>query len=212
MNARIPFPDHPAGFVELQYQTPAIGSLYETQLNFRLNNPPLPDAPTRLEAQAVNGNILLSWQDVAADEVGYEVQYKTSEAGAYEVLATLDANTSSYEFIYADTFEMLTYRVSALGVNCRSPYSNPVTIEISTSTLSTDENKLRVYPNPFQEYVSIRSSQNIRSITVHAVSGRILLETQSTNLLTTKNWPPGIYLLTVTDEEGNRSSTKVVKH
>lgn len=93
-----------------------------------------PLAPSVLEASysVINtGNINLSWTDNSNNETGFRLQYKWSPAVApagWRNLATVDANTTTYQMQDAQSGTTYSFRVQAFNDNGASPFSNVVTL------------------------------------------------------------------------------------
>ena len=210
-----PFPNHPRGFTELTYQEPIITSLYETQLNYRLNNPLPPDAPTRLSATfQSDGKIDLSWLDIASDEMGYRLEFKTPEMDDFELLTTLDANVTQYSDTPLDTSAaLIQYRVSAIGQSgCFSAYSNPVSIDIATSIQDPTNLFFQLFPNPFVDSIFLKTNERIESVAVFSASGQeIAVDWLSDFSINTQTWPAGIYYVEVINEKGFSGIQKLIK-
>ncbi|MEO0734292.1 MAG: T9SS type A sorting domain-containing protein, partial [Bacteroidota bacterium] len=205
---------HPAGFIELTNQIPAIPSLYDAQLAQRLATGPLPDAPARLTAVAdmAAGTATLEWLDIAADETGYEISV-SSPFFTDRVLDTISANSTTYldeSGVVAD-FATLTYRVTALGTNGPSPYSNPVTVEGAASVREARATELRVYPNPVTDRLWLDTKLRLRSIAVFDAAGRRVLSTTQVRFVDTRRWTPGCYYLKAKTFAGEQLSLRIVK-
>ena len=74
---------------------------------------------------------------------------------------------------------------------------------------------ISVYPNPFQNTFAVQfSSQKERLIEVRDISGKVVwLENSGANniIIDLSSVENGIYLITSTDEEGNRITERIVK-
>ncbi|MDO5987085.1 T9SS type A sorting domain-containing protein [Flavivirga amylovorans] len=129
-NISAPF-TQPKGYVELENQTPLISSLYEAQLNFRLNKVLPPDAPSKLQVAFLNGNANIEWLDIAADETGYIIEFKTKASDDFSQLIALNANETVFTHDLTNTSaDRVWYRVMATGVECLSPFSNVVEVSL----------------------------------------------------------------------------------
>ncbi|MGC1204985.1 MAG: DNRLRE domain-containing protein [Flavobacteriaceae bacterium] len=90
-----PFPG-PRGYYQGTGQTAPFPSLYEAQLTDRLAHGVLPDAPARVAASRVNGNLSISWLDNSGEEDGYVIEISTDGGATYRTLATVAANEQQY--------------------------------------------------------------------------------------------------------------------
>jgi len=121
----------PVGYTELTNQTPLITSIYDTQLARRLETGPLPDPPAGVTAYDLGDRITVNWQDVAADEAGYEVFISEDGGETFTSLTTLPANTVSYDHeVVPLNPGTIRYRVVTLGETCESPPSGHARITL----------------------------------------------------------------------------------
>jgi regulation of enolase protein 1 (concanavalin A-like superfamily) len=94
--------------------------------------PPLnqPNPPSNLTGSLFNGvDVRLQWSDNSSDETGFALERATGDAdGAYDLLATLNANTTDFidRGLAANT--TYSYRVRAVRDNVTSISSAPFTI------------------------------------------------------------------------------------
>jgi fibronectin type 3 domain-containing protein len=85
---------------------------------------PAPSAPSNLLATAIDTNkVSLAWADNSSNEFGFIIERKTG-TGAWQLLATLGANTTSYLDTTAIAGTSYTYHVRATGQGGDSANSN----------------------------------------------------------------------------------------
>jgi len=90
-------------------------------------------APTNLTAEAVVvGSVNLAWSDNSDNESAFVVEREMA-VEAYEVIATLDPNTSSYTDETVAEGTTYNYRVKAIVNNVSTDYSNVATVTTLTS-------------------------------------------------------------------------------
>lgn len=79
-------------------------------------------------------------------------------------------------------------------------------IILSTSPLVSSARKVTFYPNPVSDYLTLISDAKIE---IHTVDGQLLHEAtvQAGQRIYAGNWATGMYLITVTSNEGNYTST-----
>ena len=123
-----------------------------------------------------------------------------------------------------DTVEYYLYAKDASGRVEKHPYigaADPHVFTLTGEVGVTDREPLqmRVYPNPATEtvFVTLDGGAEINNIILYDLQGRIVganndspLQTGSANL-NVKSLPAGIYLLRVTDADGNFYHHKIVK-
>ena len=88
--------------------------------------------------------------------------------------------------------------------------SNPLTASLF------EDDGLVIYPNPANSVVRLRdksSTMQVHSVSVIDVLGRPCWSVSGravTDLLSVSDWPNGIYMVTLTDEDGNRHTQRLV--
>ncbi|MFX4260742.1 stalk domain-containing protein [Pelotomaculum propionicicum] len=92
-------------------------------------------APINLEAGATgSSNITLNWEDKSTNEDGFKLERKT-EGQSYEVLASLPANTETYNDETAEPGTEYSYRVKAYKGSSSSAYSNEDSASTETEAI-----------------------------------------------------------------------------
>jgi hypothetical protein len=112
----------------------------------------------------------------------------------------------------------MTYTVLGMNGTCTSSITLTQTVSNCTFESENDllKNVIQLYPNPFQDHVSIENNNPTTvSITVYNVEGRIIdslvLEGRDKTTLSTSDWEKGIYFITTTDGEMVKSH-KMIKN
>lgn len=96
---------------------------------------PVPFAPSTLQATTVSSSqINLSWADHSSDEVNFRIERKTT--GAYAQIASLSANTVSFQDTGLSGGTTYYYRIYATNAAGNSIY----TTEVSTTTTASSGN------------------------------------------------------------------------
>lgn len=104
------------------------------EIRYAHANPLTPLAPSNLEAHYAvyePGTIELSWTDNSHNEDGFRLEYKRTPAFApvgWRTLATVDANTTTYQMQDAQSGSTYYFRAQAINNHGASPYSNDVTL------------------------------------------------------------------------------------
>ncbi len=94
--------------------------------------PPLPAAPDTLEATSGSpGEIVLTWNDNADNELGYRVESKAGVDGTYQIVSTFGPGSTSVELTRLIEGTGYYFRVQAVNAAGLSGYSN----EASTATV-----------------------------------------------------------------------------
>jgi len=85
-------------------------------------------------------------------------------------------------------------------------------INLSTSEISYTENKLKAYPNPFADVLNISDVQNVKSISIVDIAGRVVktIEKPSSSLQL-KELNSGIFMVVLNMSDGSRQTIKVIK-
>jgi len=141
--------------------------------------PPMPGTPTGLSADVVSSSqIDLSWTDHAEIEDGFSLEQIIDNN--YIVIATLDADVTSYNLIDLPENTEHSFRIQAFNISGYSAYSNEVSATTGTSVntregLSSGSMIHKVIPNPFEETAHLEYSvpkDSFVSIKVYDSSGR----------------------------------------
>ena len=83
-----------------------------------------------------------------------------------------------------------------------------------TATLSTsDINKkgVMVYPNPFTDVINLSDINNIQSVTVNDISGKLIKTIKPTREINFSDTASGVYIINVKFKDGDVKSFKVIK-
>ena len=109
----------------LELVTPASSSFgYLNALVLEAYDPNALRVPDDLVATATGSQIVLGWSDNNAEETGYQIERRASSTGAYELLATTEADITTY--VDADVAEGTPYfyRLRATDGSDYSAYGN----------------------------------------------------------------------------------------
>ncbi|MDR0803301.1 cellulase family glycosylhydrolase [Fluviicola sp.] len=78
-----------------------------------------------------------------------------------------------------------------------------------------NDNDLKIYPNPAGEILTLESTQQVSSMEIQDLSGKIVwkqdLGENHHTIIYTGNWANGIYVIKVTDLNGNMHTSKIIK-
>lgn len=87
-------------------------------------------APTNVTLSQVNCGLTISWTDNADNEMGYIIEKATSPAGPFVAIATIAANTNSFNDTRALT-NGTTYYYRIIAANANAAYSNVAQINFN---------------------------------------------------------------------------------
>lgn len=87
--------------------------------------------------------------------------------------------------------------VTAVYNNCGEKQSEPVTVIISDGVEDLDNSMVQVFPNPANNFISIQTDGKIDSVSIFDMSGRVLFNGGSINIIDLSDINTGIYMLKV---------------
>lgn len=179
--------------------------------------PPLPDAPTNLQALPVENDYpTLTWNDNSTVETSYEIYRSQTNNSNFVILTTLPANAQSYQDKTATNRSIYYYKVGARNKSGFSGFSNEVMVNILITDLEkSSPDKVSVYPNPTNNLLNIKFDMSLptNEIVIYDLSGKECLRhtvSESDITISIETLPQGIYLLNI-DGYGN-SFIKVIKN
>ncbi|HEC41390.1 MAG TPA: T9SS type A sorting domain-containing protein [Bacteroides sp.] len=217
-----PFPN-PVGYIEGTGENITPESLYEAQLLERLTYGLVPDAPGRLTETDYSftdnsGYVNLEWIDISLDENQYVLERSTDGGTSFEKLAHLGENIESYSDtnILQDNYH---YRIKAVNEIGSSPWSNLLHVELSiTAGLSSpeDQHEIIVFPNPFTDLLTVKSSISIQNIVLYDAVGRVVKHVIANKkgevLINVKDLSNGIYFIALYSDNDRIAFNKIVKN
>lgn len=94
-------------------------------------------------------------------------------------------------------------------------YGVPNYYKASQDLLKTNEvenlKSIKIYPNPFQDVIHIKSKEEIAKIELYNLIGQKIISMNNRNSISTNQLQSGVYLIHITDSKGNALVEKVVK-
>jgi hypothetical protein len=170
------------------------------------------NAPSALQASvAASTEVTLTWTDNGTDEAVFEIE-RAEGTGTFTLLATVDANTTTYKDNTAADGKSYSYRVRGVNAGGAGAYSNVAETGLITG-IGEAAIGLSFYPNPVKDYVHIQSNAVVYSFSIRQVDGRLL---ESANpgsnefRINMTNYSSGLYLLQL-DGSDNRKTIKIFK-
>ena len=105
-----------------------------------------PTAPTKLQASDKSGSeVQLKWVDNSYNETGFKIERKGPPHKFFSEIATVKADTTSYEDTGLSNNTTYTYRVRAYNARGNSSYSNEAAILTPTDVVDQVINKTIIY-------------------------------------------------------------------
>lgn len=171
--------------------------------------------------------------------VEYKLTYTYSGSGFEEKLkiayGTSNSSTSMTNQLadYPDIIdeeahtESVTFTPSATGVyymgfNCYSVADqfflqvddiNVIASQLSTSEVMNRNNAVKIYPNPFVDMIHINKVEDVRSVSVTDISGKLLKTVDKpSSELYLKELDPGLYMLKLEMKDGSQKVIKIIKN
>ncbi|MEX2396392.1 MAG: SusE domain-containing protein, partial [Balneolales bacterium] len=124
------------GYIEGTGKNPQISSLYDTQLEERMNYGIAPDSPAQVTATPTNDNqhIKLTWSHVSLEEAELIIE-RSVDGEAFVELANIDSGMSSFIDESVDEKEY-RYRIIAKDQDRMSAWSNVASFDMGFSTFN----------------------------------------------------------------------------
>lgn len=140
--------------------------------------PTVPAAPSNLTAtvfKTASTGIRLNWQDNSNDETQFVVQRGSDMNGPFTDIATVAANTITYDDIDVTNGNIYYYRVLAENGNGLSAPSNVANATaVITSVNESIENIIGIYPNPSNGKfkIDLPSDWNTSLVSIFDITGK----------------------------------------
>jgi len=121
------------------------------------------ESPTNLQAEYINNEINLTWEDNSNNEEGFVIERKEGDSlstPGFRIIDTASVNDTFYiDTLFPDT-TIYTYRVYAFNSDTTSALSNLASTTVITSVTKNysfkDYALFQNYPNPFNPTTTIR--------------------------------------------------------
>ncbi|MGN6420655.1 MAG: T9SS type A sorting domain-containing protein [Pseudobacter sp.] len=206
------------GVYYVEFQNVPLGSSFVYLSSTQSLSTILPVNLLSFTAQAVNEGITLSWATASEqNNKGFGIERsadgKTWSSIGFVGSATANGNSSTrQEYTYKDNMPLADknyYRLKQVDFDGGHAYS-PVTLVRFSSSLT-----VTVAPNPVQHELRIEGMKGRNKITVTNTSGQvvksILVERDQIIVINMSRYVPGVYFLSIQNENGSFSRHKVLK-
>lgn len=132
-----------------------------------------------------------------------------------DVVAISATPETGYQFVEWTGDSQYLDTPTAVAANLTVPVADvnlTANFDLVTSISQTDEQRPRVWPNPFDDKINIGNIENIDRIVIVLQTGQILIEkTDPGSEIRTSQFAPGIYIIKIIDENGTVSLNKLIK-
>lgn len=158
---------------------------------------------------------------VNVTETGWDSQIDvyTGSCGSFSCIASQDSSGSSGgESVSFATVNGVTYYINLGYYGTTDSAEGPYTIAVSTNGIlgtnenALQENKVKVYPNPFSDILNISDVREVASVSITDMAGRLVKSiTKPTAQLQLGDLKSGLYLVTLKYKDGSVKTVKTVK-
>lgn len=154
--------------------------------------------------------------------------WTTSDDGTYRYSVSVPANTTATLTLPAVEGRRILENGNALdsaeGISDVAVEGDNITMTLGSGTYSftvgTEDDgvadtlvkTLKVFPNPTDGKVTVESPNEIETIEVYTASGALLMTVRNGNTADMSDFQSGIYFLTTTDKEGNKTVNRIIRN
>ena len=173
----------------------------------------LPIKDITLSAKETNGQVMLQWQTIGELNTASFIIQRSTDGRTFIDLATKEAvgsGNNGYGYVDAAAGGVNYYRIKSIDKDGAFSYSN-------VSSLTINDSRLTIYPNPAKDILSIRGIATGESFTASIVSVQGKKVSTSLSIsdanasLGVKNLSAGMYLLELLGKDGDKQTIRFVK-
>ena len=155
------------------------------------------------EADIIENNLVLKGliENDNVELVEIVAEFETSEPGENISVSIVDAKLEGSD---ADNY-LLSLSDSPTAVANITAFEN---------SIEDSFNDVKIYPNPFTNYLTIENTDNVFKITITNILGQVILVKKIDGIARIKatNLENGLYLLSIDFDSGKRETRKIIKH
>lgn len=131
--------------------------------------------PTFLETTSVNETkISLQWQDNAFVEDHYILERSIGDENSFEMIAQLDANSTSYTDDFLSPGTNYSYRLKATYKDWESDYAELAVATLDEGALLNARNSITLYPTKSSGELFLQHDHTPQRILIRSISGTIV--------------------------------------
>ena len=185
------------------------GAQAQTTISFSVDQPDSPLSVDAGEDLAYDGEtpLILGGEPTASG--GFE-QYTYLWDNA-EFLS--DATIPNPEVTSLDASTTFTVSVTDVDGNCIK--EDEVFVDFTLSAIRLERTDLKAFPNPFDDQLTIESSEKVTSFTIFDITGRMVqsetIQKDGEFVISTAHYPSGIYLFEFHFENGLTRNLKLCR-
>lgn len=156
------------------------------------------------EADIIENNLVLKGviENDSVELVEVVAEFETSEPGENISVSIVDAELEGND---ADNY-LLSFSDSP---------KTAADITEGVNSIEDSFNDVKIYPNPFNNYLTIENTDNVTKITLTNILGQVILVKEIDDgiaRIKTTNLKNGLYLLSIDFDSGKRETRKIIKH
>ena len=130
----------------------------------------------------------------------------------FQMIATSEGNKGRFDFTTNVEGQSVAIWTEIRNGTSKA-YAQNIEIEIDiVGTEDLQTTKMRIYPNPVQDVLTIDSKATIQKIEVYDVSGRLVSTKTNSKFIQLNHLPKGNYIVKTTTNKGEVQAQKFIKN